>query len=208
MLFDRITSDPEVLGGVPCIRGLRVPVATVVGMIADEMTPEEILADFPTSSRTTSLRRCATPRRPSASVSCRYVRWDEIPDRRGPVPVVAQELRQAGLDAVHVGDVLSLATPDAEILEHAARDTRVIVAADTDFGELLAMRQVSPPSVVLFHRQTGRRSREQAALLLANLPEVEAKLDAGAIVVVEERRLRVRALPITEPGNSRRMYSW
>jgi uncharacterized protein (DUF433 family) len=47
MTFERITTDPEVLGGVPCIRGLRVPVATVVGMVADGMTVEEILADFP-----------------------------------------------------------------------------------------------------------------------------------------------------------------
>lgn len=47
MTFDRITPDPEMLGGVPCIRGLRVPVATVVGMVADGMSPEEILADLP-----------------------------------------------------------------------------------------------------------------------------------------------------------------
>lgn len=37
MTFERITTDPEVLGGVPCIRGLRIPVATVVGMVADGM---------------------------------------------------------------------------------------------------------------------------------------------------------------------------
>lgn len=47
MTFERITTDPEVLGGVPCIRGLRVPVATVVGMVADGMSVDEILADFP-----------------------------------------------------------------------------------------------------------------------------------------------------------------
>jgi uncharacterized protein (DUF433 family) len=47
MAFERITTDPEVLGGVPCMRGLRVPVATVVGMVADGMTVDEILADFP-----------------------------------------------------------------------------------------------------------------------------------------------------------------
>ena len=47
MTFERITTDPEVLGGVPCIRGLRVPVATVVGMVANGMATEEILADFP-----------------------------------------------------------------------------------------------------------------------------------------------------------------
>ena len=47
MAFDRITVDPRVMGGVPCIRGLRMPVATVVGMVADGLTHEEILGDFP-----------------------------------------------------------------------------------------------------------------------------------------------------------------
>lgn len=115
-------------------------------------------------------------------------------------PVVVRGLREAGHDAVHVGEVLRLDAPDVDILEHAVREARVIVAADTDFGELLAMRQSTEPSVVLFHRQTGRRPREQATLLLANLPAVETDLRAGAMVVVEEQRLRVRALPITEPG--------
>lgn len=45
--FERITTDPDLLDGVPCVRGLRVPVATVVGMVADGMTVEEIVADFP-----------------------------------------------------------------------------------------------------------------------------------------------------------------
>jgi len=36
--FPRITVDPKQMGGVPCIRGLRIPVATVVGMVADGMT--------------------------------------------------------------------------------------------------------------------------------------------------------------------------
>ncbi|TVR34991.1 MAG: hypothetical protein EA388_08010 [Nitriliruptor sp.] len=114
-------------------------------------------------------------------------------------PVVVQELLGAGHDAVHVGEVLRLDAPDVVILEHAARDARVVVAADTDFGELLAARRTAEPSAVLFHRQTGRRPREQAALLLANLPAVEADLRSGAIVVVEEGRVRVRTLPITEP---------
>jgi len=47
MGYRRITVDPEMMGGVPCIRGMRMPVATVVGMIADGLTREEILADFP-----------------------------------------------------------------------------------------------------------------------------------------------------------------
>ena len=47
MTFDRITVEPDKLGGVRCIRGMRVPVATVVAMVADSMTIEEIIADFP-----------------------------------------------------------------------------------------------------------------------------------------------------------------
>ena len=94
-------------------------------------------------------------------------------------PVVVQELRGAGHDAVHVGEGLRLDAPDTDILEHAARDARVIVAADTDFGELLARRGTAEPSVVLFHRQADRRPREQAALLLANLPSVEGSKPAN-----------------------------
>lgn len=47
MAFERITIDPAVMGGLPCIRGLRMPVATVVGMVADGMSVDEILTDFP-----------------------------------------------------------------------------------------------------------------------------------------------------------------
>lgn len=51
MKFTRITVEPEKMGGAPCIRGLRIPVATVVGMIADAMTVDEILADYPDLQR-------------------------------------------------------------------------------------------------------------------------------------------------------------
>jgi len=47
MNFTRITVRPDQMGGVPCIRGLRIPVATVVDMVADGMTPEEILSAYP-----------------------------------------------------------------------------------------------------------------------------------------------------------------
>ncbi|MGI8507538.1 MAG: DUF433 domain-containing protein [Solirubrobacteraceae bacterium] len=47
MTFTRITVQPEQMGGVPCIRGLRTPVATIVGMVADGMSGAEILADYP-----------------------------------------------------------------------------------------------------------------------------------------------------------------
>ena len=51
MKFRRITVDPKQMGGVPCIRGLRIPVATVVGMVADGMAEAEILEAFPDLER-------------------------------------------------------------------------------------------------------------------------------------------------------------
>jgi uncharacterized protein (DUF433 family) len=45
-MFERISISQNQMGGVPCIRGLRIPVATVVGMVADEMTAEEILKAY------------------------------------------------------------------------------------------------------------------------------------------------------------------
>lgn len=47
MKFNRITVKPEQMGGQPCIRGLRIPVATVVSMVADGMTYQEILEAYP-----------------------------------------------------------------------------------------------------------------------------------------------------------------
>lgn len=45
--FDRITVDANKMGGVPCIRGLRIPVSTILGLLADGMTIGEILDAYP-----------------------------------------------------------------------------------------------------------------------------------------------------------------
>jgi uncharacterized protein (DUF433 family) len=45
--FSRITFDPQVMGGKPCIRGMRVTVGAVVGLIAAGKTIEEVLAEYP-----------------------------------------------------------------------------------------------------------------------------------------------------------------
>lgn len=45
--FDHITVDPAQMGGVPCLRHLRIPVATVVGLVAEGRTTDQILADYP-----------------------------------------------------------------------------------------------------------------------------------------------------------------
>lgn len=46
-MFDRITFDPQIMGGRACIRGMRITVSLVVNMVANGMTTEEMLRDYP-----------------------------------------------------------------------------------------------------------------------------------------------------------------
>jgi len=46
-LFDRITFDPDIMGGRACIRGMRIPASVIVRQVAHGATEEEILADYP-----------------------------------------------------------------------------------------------------------------------------------------------------------------
>ena len=112
-------------------------------------------------------------------------------------PRVAIGLRAAGHDAVHVLDYGMHAAADEAIFGRAALESRVVVSADTDFGTLLALREVTSPSVILFRTASLRRADDQVALILAALPSTEAALRRGAIVVLERHRLRLRDLPIT-----------
>jgi predicted nuclease of predicted toxin-antitoxin system len=84
---------------------------------------------------------------------------------------------------------------DSEVLEQARDGGRILISADTDFGTLLALRQESKPSVVLF-RHSSRHPDNQVAFLLANLASLRRSLEEGSIVVLEDTRIRVRSLPV------------
>lgn len=111
-------------------------------------------------------------------------------------PLVAEALRRNGHDAVRVRDYGLEAANDPTIFERASRERRVIVTADTDFGLLLAKQHARQPSVILLHHSFPHRPSEQARIILHNLPELADALEQGSIVVLEDRRIRIRALPI------------
>ncbi len=109
---------------------------------------------------------------------------------------LAQLLEAAGHDALHIASLgLSTAT-DEVVLARAVEDSRVLVSGDTDFGTLLAAGHRRKPSVILLRRERPRRPEAQATLILSHLDRLADALDAGAIVVIEESRIRIRPLPV------------
>ena len=112
---------------------------------------------------------------------------------------VAAVLSEAGHEAVHVGDLDLLGATDDRIMEAASVSGRVVVSADTDFGELLALNQRAGPSVIVLRRAPHRPS-EQSELLLRALPALEHDLAQGAVVSLRPTTARVRRLPIPPTG--------
>jgi predicted nuclease of predicted toxin-antitoxin system len=111
-------------------------------------------------------------------------------------PQVAALLRNATHDAIHVREYGLQQSTDAEILDRALVESRVVVCADTDFGTLLALRRQALPSVVLFRGATSRTAQSVVDRLLSELPRVSSSLDSGCILTLEASRSRVRRLPI------------
>lgn len=112
-------------------------------------------------------------------------------------PVIANGLREAGFDAIHVRDIGLQSANDKIIFELAKKEDRIIVSADTDFGTILALWHHSKPSLILF-RSSDKHPKIQLSLLLKHLSEIREDLEQGSIVVFEDNRIRVRKLPIFE----------
>ncbi len=104
-------------------------------------------------------------------------------------------LRAAGHDCVHVYELGLGGQPDEEIMATADRENRILISADTDFGELLATAPVLAPSVILL-RRTDKTPESLADVVIANLGQVADDLVAGALVVISDIRIRVRRLPM------------
>jgi predicted nuclease of predicted toxin-antitoxin system len=108
---------------------------------------------------------------------------------------VARELAVAGHDAVHVYDVALDGSDDRSVLAKAEKDKRILPAEDTDFGTLLAMQDLTFPSLILFRVRTTDPA-EMAELLMKNLPMLEEPLQTGAIAVIKDAFICIRRLPM------------
>jgi predicted nuclease of predicted toxin-antitoxin system len=98
-------------------------------------------------------------------------------------------------DAVHVREIGMLEAADAEILDYAARESRVVITLDQDFPQILALTAATRPSIVLI-RQQRLRAAELAVLLASIWREHSNALDQGCILKVNARGTRTRLLPL------------
>lgn len=111
-------------------------------------------------------------------------------------PRLTDHLSEAGHDVIHVRDRGLQGAEDDAVLDLADRESRVVISADTDFSGILARRRVRHPSFILIRRRAGRRTSELSPILVTTLNRTEPALTEGAIVVVEDTRIRVRRLPL------------
>jgi predicted nuclease of predicted toxin-antitoxin system len=115
-------------------------------------------------------------------------------------PALVGLLADADHLAEHVRDLGMREAPDDVVLAAARDADAVLISSDTDFGELLARSNAKGPSVILLRRQEGRRASKIASLIVANLQAVADDLASGAIVVLDDDRVRIRSLPL-QPEN-------
>ena len=111
-------------------------------------------------------------------------------------PRLAELLRDAGHDAVHVRDIGLRTASDNEIIDYAISTDRIVISHDTDFGTLLAYRELSKPSFILIRSSDPVDVDDQARLIVANLDAMSDDLETGAIAVFARGRLRIRRLPL------------
>jgi predicted nuclease of predicted toxin-antitoxin system len=115
-------------------------------------------------------------------------------DQGLPVSAAAL-LRDAGIDTIHVGEIGMSEAEDAEIIQRANDEGRVVATLDADFHTLLALSEATSPSII---RIRIERLRAQALtdLLLMIIAECQEELEQGSAITVEPSRIRIRRLPL------------
>lgn len=107
----------------------------------------------------------------------------------------AKFLRSQGYDAVHLRDVELHRLADSKIIEKAALEGRIVLTHDLDFGRLMALGHNNLPSIITF-RLGDMRPLNVNHYLHETLATFARELNAGALVSVSERAIRVRVLPV------------
>jgi predicted nuclease of predicted toxin-antitoxin system len=104
-------------------------------------------------------------------------------------------LREVDIDTVHVAEIGMSAAEDAEILQKAREDGRIVVTLDADFHTLLALAEATSPSVIRI-RIERLRAQALSNLLLTVIGKCEEDLKKGVAMTIDPSRIRFRNLPL------------
>src|SRR5262245_92678 len=110
-------------------------------------------------------------------------------------PTLCGRFAKAGHEVVHWSSVGDAKAADSTILSYARQHDMIVVTHDLDFGALLAASHAEGPSVIQFRTQDVM-SASFVDVMLSTLKRFESELLAGALIAIDERRSRVRILPI------------
>jgi len=110
-------------------------------------------------------------------------------------PKTVTYLRTLGHDVYRISERGLSKAKDREIVDIAENEQRIILTMDLDFPAIIAISRKSTPSAIIF--RLSDESHETVNFLLNDiLPKVERELINGAIVIIEDERYRIRALPV------------
>lgn len=113
----------------------------------------------------------------------------------GISPLTVRRLQAAGHDAVHVADLRFHRATDPEIVRLARSESRIVITHDLDYGTIMAASGESTPSLIIF--RLANMHPDQVSRYMDLIIERHATaLESGVILVVTERRIRIRRLPI------------
>jgi predicted nuclease of predicted toxin-antitoxin system len=104
-------------------------------------------------------------------------------------------LREVGLDAVHVGEILMATSKDHEILQLALNESRVSVTFDADFHAMLAISGASKPSIIRI-REEGLKASAVFQLIIRLQKQFTEALEKGCLLTATLTQARLRLLPI------------
>ena len=113
-------------------------------------------------------------------------------------PGLADLLRDAGHDAVHVRAYGMQAAKDEQIVARAVQEDRIVVSADSDFSAILAAQEAERPSFILFREPDLMIADDYLHLMAPAFPILEPELAAGCVAVFRRGRLRIRRLPFSD----------
>ena len=109
-------------------------------------------------------------------------------------PATVYFLSRLGHDAIRVNEILPANASDRQIVETALLTERVILTQDLDFSEIIALSGKDHPSLISL-RLSSSRIEYVNSVLEKILPRIDEEVSKGAVISVEDKRIRIRSLP-------------